>query len=379
MVRKDEELSALLHVQDHYRTITHRDRRDAEGRGGRQRDGRRQEGDRGPGRRALALRQAAERREHAAGGDRRPCSRPEGFTIYLSTQSDERRRACSAEAAVRARRARRAHRRQAFLPVLYEFPKARSLKAAKHRRGRTSGTSRTRTSGRRSTRSSSSASCRRPSTPAIESLDARLPREAPEHRDRPRAASDRWAGADFWEQQGRRQGSRSRRCSSAPKWSTSGIDGGGLDDLLGLTVLGRDRETRELALLVACVGASIVLERRKSRRRGCATSSGRRPHHRRADGRRRRGRSRIVAQVAKAGLARQGRRRPGRHRRGARRAGRGRDPQEQVVGISQGWKLSGAIKTAERKLAEGALGMRRSRSWPGAWAMRRSNRGQTRC
>ncbi len=30
-------------------------------------------------------------------------------------------------------------------------------------------------------------------------------------------------------------------------------------------------------------------------------------------------------------------------------------PQEKIIGISQGWKLSGAIKTAERKLAEGAL------------------------
>jgi len=29
--------------------------------------------------------------------------------------------------------------------------------------------------------------------------------------------------------------------------------------------------------------------------------------------------------------------------------------QEKVIGISQGWKLSGSIKTAERKLAEGAM------------------------
>ena len=30
-------------------------------------------------------------------------------------------------------------------------------------------------------------------------------------------------------------------------------------------------------------------------------------------------------------------------------------PQEKVIGISQGWKLGGAIKTTERKLAEGVL------------------------
>jgi phage terminase large subunit-like protein len=29
--------------------------------------------------------------------------------------------------------------------------------------------------------------------------------------------------------------------------------------------------------------------------------------------------------------------------------------EEKIVGISQGWKMNGAIKTAERKLAEGAL------------------------
>ena len=30
-------------------------------------------------------------------------------------------------------------------------------------------------------------------------------------------------------------------------------------------------------------------------------------------------------------------------------------PEDRIVGISQGWKLGGAIKTAERKLAEGTL------------------------
>jgi phage terminase large subunit-like protein len=30
-------------------------------------------------------------------------------------------------------------------------------------------------------------------------------------------------------------------------------------------------------------------------------------------------------------------------------------PEERIIGISQGWKMTGAIKTAERKLAEGVL------------------------
>ncbi|HCS5037571.1 TPA: terminase large subunit, partial [Escherichia coli] len=55
--------------------------------------------------------------------------------------------------------------------------------------------------------------------------------------------SDRWAGADFWEQQGRRVSLDDilQRADVV----TVGIDGGGLDDLLGMYVIGRDRETRE--------------------------------------------------------------------------------------------------------------------------------------
>ncbi|MCU9931148.1 terminase large subunit, partial [Escherichia coli] len=30
-------------------------------------------------------------------------------------------------------------------------------------------------------------------------------------------------------------------------------------------------------------------------------------------------------------------------------------PEDKIIGISQGWKLCGAIKTCERKLAEGAM------------------------
>jgi phage terminase large subunit-like protein len=40
-------------------------------------------------------------------------------------------------------------------------------------------------------------------------------------------------------------------------------------------------------------------------------------------------------------------------------------PEELVIGISQGWKMSGAIKTTERKLAEGVLvhGGQRMMAW----------------
>lgn len=56
--------------------------------------------------------------------------------------------------------------------------------------------------------------------------------------------SDRWPGAEFWE----RQGDRSLDLATVLQRSeivTVGIDGGGLDDLFGLAVLGRDKETKD--------------------------------------------------------------------------------------------------------------------------------------
>jgi hypothetical protein len=41
--------------------------------------------------------------------------------------------------------------------------------------------------------------------------------------------------------------------------------------------------------------------------------------------------------------------------------------QDRIVGISKGWKLTGAVKTAERKLADGSL--RHSRQGLMAWAV----------
>ncbi|MDR9873510.1 terminase large subunit, partial [Enterobacter hormaechei subsp. xiangfangensis] len=74
--------------------------------------------------------------------------------------------------------------------------------------------------------------------------------------------ADRWAGADFWEQQARRVTFEDilRRSEVV----TVGIDGGGLDDLLGLAVIGRDRQTREWLCWCHAWAHTIALERRKS-------------------------------------------------------------------------------------------------------------------
>jgi len=74
--------------------------------------------------------------------------------------------------------------------------------------------------------------------------------------------ADGWRGADFWEAAGDPTltlESLLQRCEVV----TMGADGGGLDDLLGLAVIGRDRVTREWLSWCHAFADPKVLERRK--------------------------------------------------------------------------------------------------------------------
>ena len=55
---------------------------------------------------------------------------------------------------------------------------------------------------------------------------------------------DRWAGAEYWEAQSD-PSVTFKQILSRSEVITVGIDGGGLDDLLGLSIVGRDKKTRE--------------------------------------------------------------------------------------------------------------------------------------
>lgn len=74
--------------------------------------------------------------------------------------------------------------------------------------------------------------------------------------------SDRWGGADHWERAGDRKvtfDAIMNRCDVV----TAGIDGGGLDDLMALAVIGRERETRRWLHWAHAWAHPEVYERRK--------------------------------------------------------------------------------------------------------------------
>ena len=167
--------------------------------------------------------------------------------------------------------------------------------------------------------------------------------------------SDRWAGADHWESQGR-AGITLEALIERSDVIDIGIDGGGLDDLLGFAVLGRDSTTREWLLWSKAWAHPSVLERRKQEAARFNDFSD--------DGDlvlvKKIGDdvdeiAEICAQVESSGKL---------DKIGVDPAGIGGIvdgitqagvPQEKIAGVSQGWRLGGAIKTTERKLAEGGL------------------------
>lgn len=167
--------------------------------------------------------------------------------------------------------------------------------------------------------------------------------------------SSRWAGADFWE------------ASAVPVLTLDmlismseviavGIDGGGLDDLLGFAAIGRDKRTRDWLVWTHAWAHPSVLERRKAEaprfhdfeKQGDLTLSARIGDDVNdvAD---------LVEQIEASGLL---------DKVGCDPVGIGaiydamierEIPPEKIAAVSQGWKLGGAIKTAERKLAEGGM------------------------
>nr|DAZ37014.1 MAG TPA: Large Terminase [Caudoviricetes sp.] len=166
--------------------------------------------------------------------------------------------------------------------------------------------------------------------------------------------TDRWAGVDFWELQARRVSFEDLLRRS--EVITVGIDGGGLDDLLGVSAVGRDAETREWLCWCHAWAHEIAIRRRKSEesrfhdfvRAGDLTIV-------KCVGQDTEEVAEYVSRIHAAELL---------DKIGIDPSGVGQIldalievgiPADAVVGVSQGWRLGGAIKTTERKLAEGVL------------------------
>lgn len=75
--------------------------------------------------------------------------------------------------------------------------------------------------------------------------------------------ADRWAGADFW-QAATDEALTLDALLARSEVACIGIDGGGLDDLFGVAVLGRDRVTKEWLAWGRAFGHRIILAKRKS-------------------------------------------------------------------------------------------------------------------
>ncbi|HBK49695.1 MAG TPA: terminase [Pseudomonas sp.] len=355
MVRADEELSALLKVQDHIRTVTHHQTNatlkvvaaDSET---------------VSGKKAIGVfvdelwvfgkRNNAEAMLREATGGL--ASRPEGFIIWATTQSDAPPAGVFRQKLMYARKVRDGEIvDKSFLPVLYEFPKA-MLDAGAHR-------------------DFSNAYITNPNLglsvdePFIERGYAQAQMDGEESFRGFLAKhlnveiglallSDRWAGADYWERQAsddcRTLEDLIERCEVID----IGIDGGGLDDLLGFAAVGRERDSRRWLTWTHAWAHPSVLERRKAeapRIRDFANDGHLTLVERIGDDVDQV--ADLVAQVEEAGLLDQvgldpvgiGAILDALEARGI--------PREKIGGVKQGYTLGGAIKTTERKLAEGGL------------------------
>lgn len=356
MIRADDELSDMFHVQDHVRTITHRTTRnslkvvaaDTDTVSGKK-SGRILVDELWLfGKRANAVAMFLE----ALGGQ---ISRDEGWVIYLTTQSDEPPAGVFKEKLAYWRDVRDGRVVDPkTLGILYEFPEdmieakaylnpdnfyitnpnlGRSVSAEwlgdqlKLLRARTDGAFQ---------------------QFLAKHLNVEIGLSL---------RSDRWAGADHWIKRGQRVLTL-RALLDRSEVVTAGIDGGGLDDLLGLAFIGRERGTGNWLHWARAWAHPSVLERRKE------IESRLRDLERAGElvivdhiGEDTAELAALVRHVYDAGLF------PEKCGIGADQSGvtfndalaEAGIPEELIVGVSQGWKLGGIIKTVERKLAEGTF------------------------
>lgn len=359
MIRVDSELSAIFNISTHTKTITHRSTQATLKVIAAESDS--MAGVKGAyvlidelwvfGKRAGASSMLQE----ATGG---LLSRPEGFVIWLTTMSDEPPAGVFKEKLDYARGVRDGEIDDPrFLPVLYEFPqsyiesgdyiKPENWYVTNPNLGASVGVDELGDILRK----------------AKESHDKNTLQTAlAKHLNIPIGISlraNRWAGAEFWEQAGRTF--TLDELIEKSEVITIGGDGGGLDDLLGMAVIGRlpshdDTELKEWWVWCHAWCHPIALERRKqdepkyldfqaagdltiAERVGDDTAEF----------------AEIASRIFVSGKL---------DRIGLDPLGVGGIvddllsvgiPEDKIIGISQGFKISGYQKTCERKIASGDM------------------------
>lgn len=357
--RVDEEMSALMHVSRHTKTVTNRTSgaalkvvaADTDAVGGKKSVGTLVDELWIFGKRPEAENMLRE----AIGG---LASRPEGFVIYLTTQSDDPPAGVFLQKLQYARQVRDGENvdRQ-FVPIIYEFPDD-MIRAEEHLNPANFGMVNPNLGF-----SVDEAFLQREFRKAKDNGEGSLRGFLAKHANVQiglALRSDRWAGADFWQRAARRL--TLDEIIERSDVLMAGIDGGGLDDLLGLCILGRDGETGEWMAWLKAWAHPVVLERRKSeaarfkdfKKSGDLELS-------ETIGADFAGVAEVIKLVDKTGRL---------DKIGVDPSGiagivkmlredchiEGDDAgEDRIVGISQGWKLTSIIKTSERMLAGGTL------------------------
>ena len=361
MVRADEDLDALLHVQDNIRRITHRNSgamlkvvaADSETVGGQKATG------------VLidelwlfGKRNNAENMLREAYGGL--ASRPEGFVIYLSTQSDEAPAGIFKQKLDYARGVRDGKIDDpAFLPVIYEFPES-ILKEKKHLDPKMFYITNPNLGA-----SVDEAFILREYKKAQDACNESMQGFLAKHLNVEMGLSlksQAWAGAAFWDAAVAPQKVTFEYLMERCEVVEVGIDGGGLDDLLGAAAIGRETETGTWLLWTHAWAHEIALERRKSEA----------PKYRDFQ---KDGDLTIVAEVEQGikevgdivrkldasglldriGVDPSGTGLIADELENGDEKGEGKIDHDRIVGISQGWRLNSAIKTMEVKVASRSI------------------------
>jgi phage terminase large subunit-like protein len=360
MVRGDTELKDLMHVQDHTKTITHR-------KSGARLNVLAAETDTVSGSKAIGVlidehwifgtrKNAEPMLREALGGQ---ASRPEGFVIYLTTQSDEPPAGVFKDKLEYARKVRDGKVIDpGFVPIIFEHPDdmvasgenllLENMAMVNPNLGY----------------SVDNAFLQREFKKTNEAGGGTFNGFMAKHANVEigmNLRTDRWAGADFWQKSPDRVKTLDELIERCEVLSV-GIDGGGLDDLLGYCVLGREKrqdvslENRRWLAWTHAWMHPIAIERRK------ADAENYRDFEKQGD-------LTVVAEIGEDV------REVAEYTKKVYDSGKmdkiGVDPHglggimdamasenvpiDRIIGISQGWKLNGAIKTAERKLAGNSL------------------------